>query len=143
MQEVRFTKTAPWRCPSYKDYYIQEWDAGKDIYGHDAYMYALFRRCPFQVIQHFRTRKQAYRYVSSLTGVTLWDVKMGSYRIITNDQNYLGVLHNRAMYRITKRTGEVAVRPVDDEQLSGWYDKYSDCLSAAKQIVKNKEGKAT
>lgn len=140
-KEIRFTKAVLYGCPAYKDYYIQDRAIGKDVYGHEAYEYALFRRNHFKVVRRFRTRKQAYQYVSDITGLDQWDVKMRGYRIITNDRECLGVLHNDTMYRIMRRTREVAVRPSKDEQLTGWYDKYNDCLSAAKQIVKSEEGK--
>ena len=36
---------------------------GKDVYGHDSYEYALFKRIGFQLVKKFRTRKQAYEYL--------------------------------------------------------------------------------
>lgn len=142
VQHIRFTKSAPWCCPSYKDYYIQGRPSGRDVHGNDTYEYALFRKQPFQVIQRFRTRKHAYEYMSRLTGFTRWDIKNGSSGIIINDRQYLGVIYNGAMYRITRRTREVATRPVDDEQLTHWHMKYIDCLSEAKEIIQSKELKA-
>ena len=141
MQEIRFTRAAPWRCPSYKDYYIQDRPTGKDIYGNDTYGYALFKMKPFQVIRRFRTRKQAYEYVSRITVLEQWHVKMGSHSIIVNDHDYLGVIYGKSMYRISKRTCEVATRPVEDEQLSGWFMKYVECLNYAKELIKDMEDK--
>lgn len=135
MGEVRFSRTAPWCCPSYGEYYIQDKFSGKDIYGNDTYEYALFRRKPFQVIRRFRTRKQAYMYVSQVTGLDQWDIKMGSHSVITNNHEYLGVIHGDIMYRISKKTREVAMRPVDNEQLTGWHMKYIDCLSESKALL--------
>ena len=142
MKEIRFSRAAPWCCPSYKDYYIQDRSSGKDVYGNDAYDYALFKRQPFQVIRRFRTRKQAYEYVSRITGFDQWHIKMGSFSIVVNNHDYLGVIYGKSMYRISKRTREVAIRPVDDEQLSGWFMKYVDCLEYAKQLIKELEEKA-
>ena len=141
MQEISFTRKAPCACPSYKDYYIQDRPDGKDVHGNDTYGYALFKRQPFRVIRRFRTRRQAYEYVSNLTGLSRFDVKMGSSRIVMNDHEYLGVIHGKDFYKLSKRTREVSTRPVDDEQLTGWYMKYVDCLSEAKQIIKELETK--
>ncbi len=60
---------------------------------------------------------------------------MGSQSVITNNHEYLGVIHGDIMYRISKRTREVAMRPVDNEQLTGWHMKYVDCLSEAKSLI--------
>ena len=141
MQEIKFTRADPWRCPAYKDFYIQDRPAGRDIYGNNAYKYALFRKIPFQVIRRFRTRKQAYEYVSRITGYSRWDIKWNSYGIVINDRDYLGVLYNGTLYRITKRTREVATRPLNDEQLSGWFIKYVECLTYAKELIKEMEDK--
>lgn len=137
--EIRFTKAAPWCCPSCGDYYIQDRPAGKDIHGHDTYEYALYHKLRFQVIRRFRTRRQAYEYVSRITGFSRWDIRMGSYGILVNDREYLGVLYNGTMYRITKRTREVATRPAEDERLTGWHMKYVDCLSEAKEIIQRED----
>lgn len=142
MMEIKFTRSDPWSCPSCGFYYIQDRVAGKDIYGHETYEYALFRKCPFQVIRRFRTRKQAYEYVSNITGFSRWDLEWNSPSIVTNDREYLGVIYNMTMYRISKRTREVATRPVNDEQLSGWYMKYAECVSAAKQLINEQEDKS-
>ncbi len=137
--DVRFSKRAPWCCPAYENYYIQHRPAGRDIYGNETYEYALFRRLTFRVVKRFRTRKQAYAYVSRMTGYTRFDVKMGSTAIIVNDRQYLGVLYGETLFRIEKRTNEVSTRPVNDIQLSGWYMHYTDCVEDAKQIIR-KEG---
>ena len=134
-QEIKFTKAAPYCCPSYKNYYIQDRYTGRDIYGNETYEYALFRKQPFQTIRRFRTRRQAYEYVSHMTGYTRFDIKMGSSGIIMNDREYLGIIHGYTMYRIAKRTREVATRPVNDTQLTRWHMKYVDCLSEAKEIL--------
>lgn len=138
-QEIRFSKAAPWRCPAYKDLYIKDRSIGRDVYGHERYEYALFRRRPFVTVKRFRTRKQAYQYVSDITGYTQWDVRMGCCNIVLNDHEYLGVIYGHNMYRITKRNNEVAVRSLEDDQLTGWYELYRDCLSAAKEIIQNME----
>lgn len=143
MPEIRFTRAAPDRCPAYKDYYIQDRYVGRDIYGHEAYEYALFRRLHFRTVRRFRKRKQAYKYLSDLTGLTRWEVKMGSYHIVSNTRDALCVIHGRAMYRLEKRTNEIRTRPVDDEKLSGWYERYAECLAAAKETVKRLEAGAS
>ena len=133
--DVRFTKATPCCCPSYGDFYIRDRASGKDIYGHETYEYALFKRQGSRIVRRFRTRKQAYAYVSKVTGYTRFDVKMGSTGIIMNDRQYMGVLHGKTLYRISKRTNEVATRPVDDVQLTGWHMKYAECLAEAKEII--------
>lgn len=135
MTEIRFTRAQPCSCPAYGDYYIQDRAAGKDAYGNETYEYALFCRQPFRVIRRFRTRKQAYEYVSGLTGCTRWDIKIGSSNIIMNNCDYLGVLYGDTMYRLSKRTREVAVRPTKDKQLTRWHMRYVDCLAEAKNII--------
>ena len=134
--EIRFSKKAHWCCPSYKDFYIQDRYIGRDVYGNETYEYALFRKHPFHVIRRFRKRKQAYEYVSNLTGYTRWDIKMSNYNII-NERDFLGVVYGNTIYRIVKRTREVQSRPIDDERLTCWHTKYVDCLSEAKQIIQN------
>lgn len=140
VQEIRFSRPTPGSCPAYKDYYIQDRFAGKDIYGNDAFEYALFKRVPFKVIRRFRTRKRAYEYVSNLTGFSRWDLSYRSCGIVVNDKEYLGVISNGTMYRITRRTREVATRPANDEQLTGWFMRYADCLEEAKQLIQEKGG---
>ena len=137
MNDVRFSRRDPACCPAYKEYYIQDQLSGTDIYGHETYQYALFRKCPFQMIRKFRTRKQAYAYVSNLTGVDQWDVKWGSCRIVGNPRydNLFGVIHAGKMYRINRRARTVEMAPLDDEQLSGWHDKYHECVAEAKRII--------
>lgn len=75
-------------------------------------------------------------YVSQVTGLDQWDIKFGSHRVITNNHEYLGVIHGDIMYRISKKTREVAMRPVNNEQLTGWHMKYVDALSEAKELIK-------
>lgn len=116
MQEIRFSRAAPWHCTSYKSYYIQDRSSGRDVHGNET-----------------------YEYVSRLTGYSRWDIKMGSNGIVVNDREYLGVVYGNTMYRITRRTREVATRPVDDKQLTRWHMKYVDCLSEAKEIIQNRE----
>ena len=139
MSGIKFTRTQPGSCPAYKDFYIQDRSAGKDVYGNDAYEYALFRRRPFELIRRFRTRKQAYEYVSRMTSYTRLDIRLRSCGIVVNDREYLGIIHGGVMYRISKRTREVCSRPVDDERLTGWYMKFADCLSEAKQLINEME----
>ena len=133
--EIRFTRSGPGACPAFRDYYIQDRFAGRDIYGNDAYQYALFRRLSFTVIRLFRTKKQGYRYLSELTGLTDWDVRMGSSSIICHDHEYLGVLSGDTLYRITKRTRLLEKRPAEDQRLTGWFDRYADCLAEAKYLL--------
>lgn len=140
MREIRFVPAMPGGCPAYGSFYIQDrLMDGRDIYGHETYQYALFRKVPFQVLRRFRTRKQAYEYLTCLTGLTRLDVEWGSHSIIVNDREHLGILHGDTMYRMDKRTREIVTRPLEDEQLTGWYDRYTECLSEAKSIVKRLE----
>lgn len=89
------------------------------------------------MIRKFRTRKQAYAYVSNLTGVNQWDVKWGSCRIIGNPRydKLFGVIHMDKMYRINREARTVEVAPLDNEQLSIWFDRYSECVAEAKRII--------
>ena len=41
-----------------------------------------------------------------------------------------------AMYRINRRKRTVEVRALEDEQLSGWYDSYRECVARATRILK-------
>ncbi len=139
--KIRFTRADPRRCPAYRDYCIQDRAIGADVYGHEAYQYALFRKCPFQLLRRFRTRKQAYAYQSNLTGLDRMDIKWGSCRIVANDRDMLGVLDRGKMYRLNKRTREIHVRPEDDKQITGWFDTYKECLETAKTAVQREEEK--
>ena len=138
-QDIRFTKKNPWSCPSYKDYFIKDRPDGKNIYGHDSYSYALFRRKPFITLERFKKRKQAYRYVRSLTGLDQFSVKYENSSIILNNREYLGVIYDGTMYRIAKRTCEVQARPAEDEQITGWAGSLAECLCDAKQIIRREE----
>ena len=135
MEEIRFVRKHPWSCPSFNEYFIQDRPCGNDIHGHEAYEYALFRRIPFRAVKRFRTKKKAYEYVAGETGLTRWDQKMGCSSFVANDREHLGIIHGNMMYRIMKKTGTVEERPVEDEQVTGWYDRYRDCLSAAKEML--------
>lgn len=135
MPEIRFTRSEPWRCPRYKNFFIQDRLAGKDVYGHDTYQYALFRDMPFQEIRRFRTRKQAYEWLSKETHLTRWDIERRNPAIIRNDNQSLAVWHNDNLYRLNKRRRLVEVRPVEDERLTVWHDKYTECLEDAKRVV--------
>lgn len=134
---IRFSRETPWSCPAYKEFYIRDRSDGKDIHGHDAYSYALYRRMPFVTLKRFRTRKQAYRYVSRLTGLDQISVRYGNSRVILNDREYLGVTYDDKMYRIIRCTHEVQERPVEDERLTGWFDNFNECLEMAKELVKS------
>lgn len=135
---IRFSRETPWSCPAYKDFYIKDRPDGKDIHGHDTYSYALYRRMPFVTIMRFRTRKQAYRHVSRLTGLDQISVIYGNSRVILNSREYLGVICDDKMYRIAKHTHEVQMRPAEDTQLTGWFDNFNECLETAKQLVRSR-----
>lgn len=132
--EIRFVKKQPWCCPSYGDFYIQDREAGRDIHGNQTYLYALFRRQPYQLIKKFRRRKQAYEYLSNITCISRETLNENGYRI-HNDARYLRILYNNTIYQIDKYTRELSSRPLADEQLSAWYDKYKVCLDNSKRIV--------
>lgn len=138
MTDIRFQRRFPGACPQYKDFVIRDRYIGHDTYGNDCYEYALFRQSHFEAVRQFRTKKQAYQYLSNLTGLTHWDIKMGSSSIICNNRECLGLIWGTTMYRLMKRTRVVEKRPVDDEQITCWYEQYTECLSEAKEIVGNK-----
>ncbi|MBQ3702493.1 MAG: hypothetical protein II885_07025 [Oscillospiraceae bacterium] len=135
MKEITFRKREPAGCPQYGDYYIRDRAIGRDSYGHERYEYALFRRQHFETVRQFRTRKQAYQYLSELTLLSRWDVERGSSSVICHGHEYLGVIYGDTMYRITKRTRVLDKRPVEDVQLTRWFDRYADCLAEAKRLL--------
>ena len=139
-REIRFTRSEPYACPKYGTYYIQDRVIGKDVYGHESYEYALFRKVDFQLVRKFRTRKQAYEFLSKETSLTQWDVKMGAYNIITNNRNVLGIEYGKTLYKLVKYTKKVYIRPKEDEKLSQWYPSYNECLENAKKVVQEIEG---
>ena len=132
--EIRFVKKQPWCCPSYGDFYIQDREAGRDIHGNQTYVYALFRRQPYQLIERFKKRKRAYEALSAITCIDRETMNSNMHRI-HNDARYLRVLYNDNIYQIDKYTCELSSRPLADEQLSAWYDKYKVCLDNSKRIV--------
>lgn len=138
--EIRFVRSKPYSCPKYGPYYIQDRMIGKDVYGHDSYEYALFRKNGFQFVRKFRKRKQAYEYLSKKTSITQWDIKMGAYNIVVNDREVLGIMHGETLYKLIKYTREVYARPLEDEKLSKWHTNYNECLGNAKKIVQEMEG---
>lgn len=142
MKEVRFTKKDPAACPSYKEYYIKDRMAGKDVHGHDAFEYALFRRRHFELVKKFRKRKQAYKYVCEACCVSKLGAERGDWNIVRGT-DYIGVYTSRGMYKVMKRSSEVLFRPYDDEQMSGWAVTYNECLTAAKIIVSAAEQNET
>lgn len=78
-------------------------------------------------------------FVSRITGLTKWDVKMGSSSIVVNNRDLLGVRRDGKLYRIEKRTREVSSRPEEDIQLTVWFTNYADCLFSAKAFIRSKE----
>lgn len=135
MKEITFRKRDPAGCPQHGDYSIRDRSIGRDVHGHERYEYALFRLRHFELVRRFRTRKQAYQYLSELTLLSRWDVLRGSSSIICHDHEYLGVIYGDSLYRITKRTRVLEKRPVEDERLTRWYDRYADCLAEAKRLL--------
>lgn len=138
MKEIRFSRKDPSACPAYKDYYIQDRMAGRDIHGHETYEYALFRRRGFELVKKCRTRKQAYQYVGEKAYISKYEVDHGSNRVV-RDRDWLGVYTHDGIFKIIKRTNEILLRPMDDEQLTGWRMTYQDCLAEAKEIVRKLE----
>ena len=143
--EIHFTRSRPEACPAFRDYYIQDRLSGKSVYGHDTYEYALFRKIRYRLDRTFRTRRQACSYVSAKTGLSRWDIRWQSCSIICNDRELLGVEHCGILWRIEKRTYPVRVstRPIEDERITGWHMTYSECLTAAKEIIKQEESKCS
>lgn len=138
MGDIRFTKAESSACPRYKDYYIQDRVAGRDVYGHETYEYALFRSCGFELVRKFRTRKQAYRYVGDKAYISRFEAEHGSGRVV-RDREWLGVYTHDRIFKIIKRTNEVLSRPVNDERLTGWCMTYQECLAEAKELVRELE----
>lgn len=140
--EIKFTRKKPWECASCNDFYIQDRFVGKDVYGHDSYQYALFRRCPFRLIRKFRTRKQAYVAFENLTGISEFDIRMGSYRIISGARGgrFFGVRSGDKMYRLDRYNRTIESRNMTDTQLSTWYDRHAECVTEAKKIIARLEG---
>jgi hypothetical protein len=136
MSEIRFQRRLPGACPQYKNFVIQDRYIGRNLYGNDCYEYSLFYKIDFEIVRRFRTRKQAYQYLSDLTGLSRLDIKMGSASIIRNDGECLGLIWGNTMYRLYKRTRVVERRPVEDEQITGWFEKFSECLAEAKEIIR-------
>ena len=139
-REIRFIRSEPYACPRYGTYYIQDRMIGKNIYGHESYEYALFRRIGFRLVKKFRTRKQAYEFLSKKTLVTQWDIKMGACNVIVNNRDVLGIEYGKILYKLIKRTREVYTRPSEDEKLSQWYASYNECLENSKKIVREMGG---
>lgn len=138
MREIRFSRKDPSACPQYKEFCIKDRLAGRDIYGHETYEYALFRLCPFSLVRKFRTRKQAYQYVGEKAYISKYEADHGSSRVV-RDREWLAVCANDRIFKIIKRTNEVLVRPINDEQLTGWRMTYQECLAEAKEIVRELE----
>ena len=132
--EIKFVKKQPWMCPCYGDFYIQDREAGRDIHGNQTYVYALFKRQKYRLIRKFRRRKQAYEYLSNITCITRETLSANSYRVV-NEARYFRILYNNTIYQIDKYTRELSERPLEDEQLSVWYDKYKICLENSQKIV--------
>lgn len=135
--EIKFARKNPWECAAYNDFYIQDRFTGKDVYGHDSYQYALFRRCPFRLIQKFRTRKQAYVAFGDVTGISEFDIRMGAYEIISGAHGgrFFGVQSGDKIYRLDRYNRTIEVRPIHDTRISPWCDKYAECVTGAKQII--------
>ena len=119
-RKINFSRSSPWECPVCGPYYIQDRAAGKNIYGHDAYEYALYRKEVYRPEGTFRTKKQAYRHVCSKTGLTIWNVKYKNVDILI-DREKTVVFHDGVYWKIEKRTRPVRVfsRP-EDKRLSAW-----------------------
>ena len=132
--EIVFHKKHPWSCPTFRDYYIQDREAGRDIHGNQTYEYALFKKRPYQLIKKFNKRKQAYKCLSDITCIDRETAASNSYRI-HNDVRYLRILYNNTIFQIDKYTNELSSRPIEDEQITAWYDKYNNCLNDSKRII--------
>ena len=136
MADVTFRRTEPGACPRYKDYYVQDRYTGKNVYGHDTYEYALFKKCPFVTIDRFRRRKQAYEYVARETGVTK-ETEKYTNRVI-REQGWVAVYNGADIWKIIKRTNEVQHRPEQDLRITGWM-QFAECLDAAKAYIEQIE----
>lgn len=78
---------------------------------------------------------KGYQYLSRLTYLSRFDIEMGCCNIICHDHEYLGVISGDTIYRITKRTRLLEKRPSEDQRLTGWFDRYADCLAEAKYLL--------
>lgn len=123
-EKIVFRRAEPWCCPRYQDYIIYERPCGKDIYGHETHQYALFRTYPLLFVRRFNTRKKAYQYMFCL----------GYHQILFSNPRELVIQVGNKCYKLEKYTRKLYVRQ-DREQLSEWFDSYSECLREAKQIV--------
>lgn len=132
--EIIFRKKYRWSCPSYGEFYIQDKEAGRDTHGNMTYVYALFKKRPFRPIKRFRKRKQAYEYLSNITCVSREMISDNLYRI-HNDSRYFRILYNKTIFQIDKHTRELSSKPTVDEQITGWIDKYKNCLESSKEII--------
>lgn len=136
-REITFKPIYSGACPSYGEYYIGQRYAGRDVYGKEAYDSALFRKIPFQFVRKFRTRKQAYQFVAQKTGLYWY---WGKNRReappdFYDNREFAGVIRGETCWKVIKRTNTVVSKPLHDEQLTPWFEKYSDCLREAKGIV--------
>ena len=124
-------------CPTYKDFYICDRFIGKDVHGHDAYEYALFRRSKKELLGRFRRRKQAYEFLAGIIGCRdkIYVRIMVESGSAVNEREHLSVRRGDLIYRLEKRTNEVSVRPYYDQQISGWYMTYRECLKDAKETI--------
>lgn len=136
-REIVFRPPYVGACPSYGEYYIGQRYAGRDIYGKEAYDSALFRKTPFRLVKKCRTRKQAYQYVAQETGLCwYWGKNRREMPPDTYDnREFAGVIREETCWKVIKRTNEVMTKPLHDEQLTPWFEKYADCLREAKELV--------
>ena len=133
--DITFSRPYPGACPQYRDYYIQDRFAGKDVHGNDAYDYALFRRFCFIPIKKVSKRRQGYKYLNQITGLSRLELKYRSPSVIVNDRECLGIHHGYNFYKFMKRTGEIFMKPDEDVQISAWFMSYSECLEWSKETL--------
>ena len=124
-------------CPTYKDYYIYERFSGKDVHGHDTYEYALFKRSKKKLLGKFRRRKQAYEFLGNIIDSRdkIYIQILEESGNAVNEREHLSIRRGDLIYRLEKRTNEVSVRPYYNQQISGWYMTYRECLKEAKEII--------
>lgn len=129
---IKFKEPYPGACPAYGDYYIRDRCSGRDVHGHLSYEYSLFRRLPFVVKYQFSDETDARDFFAKLVLRS---------RVPVNDNGNLVALVNNTIFKLDLKTLEISEKPLENEQLSGWHDRLSDCIADAKEIIAKREEK--
>ena len=133
--KITFTKKFEGGCPTYGDYYIQDRFNGFDIHGHGSYVYALYRRIPYTVTYQFSDQAAACEFLKRIA--------LRSRPPVVNDNGDIVALNRSGstLFKLDLKTLEISEKPLENERLSGWYQRYSECVAAAKEIIAKREEK--